>query len=380
MIRKKYYILIIPIFLFYIHNSSAQKKAAQQSLFRTPHTFSIESGILLNTVITSPPVQFQYLSTNTFLKSSYVVFGNWSLGAAAHHSYIVRNKLSPVNNNYPKHSFYADIFARYFFVGKHSGIYVEGGPSFGTSRISRRLDDIEYNNIYPFFKFSAGSMLKIDKGLYAIINYSYAFSLQKGYRSFKGLNIGLAYYFNRYYSEFSKPYKYVNKDKDELYSSYYTSAGIGYYPFSKDDFGTNYNLFMLNYKLGYNFNNIISSGLLSVIDIGKAVGVKEVQVFPSIGPYVQATFFISRPYTFNIHTGILFSDLFIPTEGLPYHSFVVYVPFGLGFSKKLNKIYKGLSFDLSFALNTAVGGKKRPEGNNSYYGLGLRYDFRHIVQ
>jgi hypothetical protein len=353
--------------------SVAQKAEANQSLFRTPRSLSVESGLMAGSIIKAPPVQLLYFAPSAFLKSSYVLSHNWSVGASFFYHYVVINKLKPKEYFFPNGNLNGDLFARYFFLGRHSGIYVEAGPSFATTRLRKQLDTFDYGGIYPYFKMSLGGMMKINNGLYANINYCFALSLQKGYRYRSGLNIGLAYYFNRSYSELQKPYK--QKPVREEGSPYYASLGLGFYPLPADDgYGEPYNLFMLNAKFGFNLNRTFSVGMLSLTNIGIARS-EGGKVFPGMGPFIQGTFFSDKPYTFNVHTGILFSDFFLPEEGLPYRSFVTYVPIGLGFSKKLLQLDKDLSLDLSFALCTAVAGKKTPEGNISYYGVGLRYDF-----
>lgn len=145
-------------------------------------------------------------------------------------------------------------------------------------------------------------------------------------------------------------------------------------PYPHEGYGEPYNLLMLNGKFGFNLNRTFSIGMLSLTNI-EMTRSKGTRLFPGFGPYIQGTFFSDKPYTLNIHTGALFSDYFLPEEGLPHRSFVAYAPIGLGFSRKLPKLAKGLSLDMSFALCTTVAGKEPLEGNISYFGLGARYDF-----
>lgn len=359
-------------FIFGIHAQEVRKIESKKSLFQIPNSYSVELAQGANFDVETPPINFKYLSAITQLRGSYTFAPRWSVVANTSYARILARKTIPYY--FPDNIYNFGVGLRYFFVARHSGLYADVGPRFTNTRIPTTRDTAEYTGIYPFVNIALGAMMKVGNGFYFHARYNVAPSLKKGYMPAYGGELGFAYYINPTYSEYKKPYK--TKDRS-IVSPYYVSAGLGYFPSDSSEFNTEagYNIFMFNGKFGYNLTNALSVGMLATVHVGTGKG-EGTGAFPGMGPYFQITAFNSKPFTLNVHTGILFSDLFLPASGALYHSFMTYLPIGLGFSKKFYKIKDGLSLDFSFAHMPALGGKKRPEGNMSYMGLGFRYDFK----
>lgn len=361
----------ISFLLLVVPSIYGQKKEAEKSLFATPNSFSVEAGTLPNFVFRTPPFEIGYLSLNFFGKSTMIVTPKLSIGVAGEYSTSIVNRINP-NTNFPKNTYGLGAFARYKIVGKQSSLYAFAGPHFRSFRLPKTLDTFQAGQLYPFAQMGLGGMLKVGNGLYVTANYIYTIPFNREFKSSLGLNAGMAYYFNRDYTDLPKKYK--ERNVKERSSDFLVSLGVGYFPFEAEDFGETYNLFMVNAKITYNLNNTFSVGAMGLINFDHANSVGS-RTFPHVGPIIQANLLNKKAFRLNIFTGLLFSNYFIPTEGLPYYANMNYLPIGFGVSRKVSKSIKGLFLDVNFAQNIALFGAKPAEGNASFWGLGIRYDY-----